>query len=58
MSCRVNEPMMAIPLPIIERIRVGLKTPGLLFVGDCKMSGLDTRAYLAGHQDWYCRRCR
>ena len=40
-------------LPIIERIRVGLKTPGLLFVGDCKMSALDTRAYLAGHQDWY-----
>jgi transposase len=40
-------------IPIIERIRVGLKTPGLLFVGDCKMSALDTRAYLAGHQDWY-----
>ena len=40
-------------LPIIERIRSGLKTPGLLFVGDCKMSALDTRAYLARHQDWY-----
>jgi transposase len=40
-------------LPIIERIRTGLKTPGLLFGGDCKMSALDTRAYLAGHQDWY-----
>ena len=40
-------------LPIIERIRVGLKTPGLLFVGDGKMSALDTRASLAGHQDWY-----
>src|SRR5881296_4111011 len=40
-------------IPIIERIRTGLKTPGLLFVGDCKMSALDTRAYLAGHQDWY-----
>jgi len=40
-------------IPIIERIRAGLKTPGLLFVGDCKMSALDTRAYLAGHQDWY-----
>jgi transposase len=34
-------------LPIIERIRTGLKTPGLLFVGDCKMSALETRAYLA-----------
>lgn len=40
-------------IPSIERIRVGLQTPGLLFVGDCKMSALDTRAYLAGHQDWY-----
>jgi transposase len=40
-------------LPTIKRIRSGLRTPGLLFVGDCKMSALDTRAYLAGHQDWY-----
>jgi transposase len=40
-------------IPIIERIRTGLKTPGLLFVGDCKMSALDTRASLARHQDWY-----
>ena len=40
-------------IPIIERIRTGLKTPGLLFVGDCKMSALETRAYLARHQDWY-----
>jgi transposase len=40
-------------IPIIERIRTGLKTTGLLFVGDCKMSALDTRAYLARHQDWY-----
>ena len=40
-------------LPIIERIRSGLHTPGLLFVGDCKMSALETRAYLARHQDLY-----
>src|SRR5215831_18441324 len=40
-------------LPIIERLRTGLQTPGLLFVGDCKMSALDTRAYLVRHQDWY-----
>jgi transposase len=40
-------------LPIIKRIRSGLCTSGLLFVGDCKMSALDTRAYLAQHQDWY-----
>jgi transposase len=40
-------------LPIMERIRTGLKTPGLLFVGDCKMSALETRAYLARQQDFY-----
>ncbi len=40
-------------LPIIERIRNGLQRPGLLFVGDCKMSALATRAYLARHQDFY-----
>src|SRR5246127_765328 len=36
-----------------SRIRTGLNKTGLLFVGDCKMSALDTRAYLARHQDWY-----
>src|SRR5499433_847762 len=40
-------------IPIIERMRIGLHKTGLLFVGDCKMSALDTRAYLARHQDWY-----
>src|SRR5881398_918539 len=40
-------------IPIIERIRRGLNKTGLLFVGDCKMSALETRAYLARHQDFY-----
>jgi transposase len=40
-------------IPIMERVRTGLQTAGLLFVGDCKMSALETRAYLARHQDWY-----
>lgn len=40
-------------LPIIERMRRGLHKTGLLFVGDCKMSALESRAYLARHQDWY-----
>src|SRR5262249_3065 len=40
-------------LPIMERIQTGLQTTGLLFVGDCKMSALDTRAYLARHQAYY-----
>ena len=40
-------------LALIERIRTGLKTTGLLFVGDCKMSALATRAAIAGHHDLY-----
>jgi len=38
-------------IPIIERMRRGLHKTGLLFVGDGKMSALDTRASLARHQD-------
>jgi transposase len=34
-------------------MRSGLNKTGLLFVGDWKMSALETRAYLARHQDWY-----
>lgn len=40
-------------LPIIERMRSGLHKTGRLFVGDCKMSALATRASLAQHQDLY-----
>jgi transposase len=40
-------------LPILERIRNGLQRPGLWFVGDCTMSALDTRTYLARPHDWY-----
>ena len=40
-------------IPLIERMRTGLNKTGLLFVGDGKMSALDTRAYLVRHQDWY-----
>ena len=40
-------------ISIIERIRNGLQTTGLLFVGDCKMSALETRAYLAEPPDLY-----
>src|SRR5262245_21202028 len=38
--------------PSIERMRIELHKTGLLFVGDCKLSALDTRASLARHQDW------
>ncbi len=40
-------------LPIVERVRAGLKTAGLLFVGDCKMSALEIRASIAGAKDFY-----
>ena len=39
-------------IALIARIRTGLKTPGLLCVGDWKMRALDTRASLAGHHDF------
>ena len=38
-------------LALMERIRPGLKTPGLLCVGDWKMRALATRAAMAGHHD-------
>src|SRR6266705_3994376 len=40
-------------IPVIDRIRKGLNKSGLLFVGDCKMSALDTRAHIVGHQHVY-----
>ena len=40
-------------IPIIDRIRRGLPQSGLLFVGDCKMSALETRAHIVGHQPLY-----
>ena len=40
-------------IPIIERMRRGLNKTGLLFVGDCKMSALATRAHVARRQHFY-----
>src|SRR6266446_3129445 len=40
-------------IALMERLRPSVKTPGLLFVGDCKMSALETRASIAGHHDLY-----
>jgi transposase len=40
-------------IPIIERMWSGLNKTGLRFVGDGKMSALETRAYLVRPQDWY-----
>jgi hypothetical protein len=38
-------------LALMERIRTGVQTTDLLFVGDCKMSALETRASIVGHHD-------
>jgi transposase len=40
-------------IPTIDRIRAGLNKSGLLFVGDCKMSALETRWHIASHQHVY-----
>lgn len=40
-------------LPIIARVRSGLQQQGLLYVGDCKMAALQTRASIQAHGDFY-----
>jgi len=40
-------------LPIIMRVREGLQMVGLLYVGDCKMAALQTRASIQSHRDFY-----
>jgi len=40
-------------LPIIARVRDGLGKKGLLYIGDCKMSALQTRASIQFQSDFY-----
>jgi transposase len=40
-------------LPMIARVREGLGKQGLLYVGDCKMAALQTRASIQKHADFY-----
>lgn len=40
-------------IPLIDRINTGLNQPGLLFVGDCKMSALAIRRHIAGGHHYY-----
>ena len=47
---RADDPLY---LPTIARVRACLNTPGLLYVGDCKMAALDTRASIQAHGDYY-----
>jgi len=40
-------------VPTIARVRTTLGADGLLYVGDCKMSALETRAYLHATDNYY-----
>ena len=40
-------------VPMIDRVLACLERTGLLFVGDCKMSALATRAHLVAHEQYY-----
>ncbi len=47
---RADDPLY---LPAIARVRACLKKAGLLYVGDCKMGALETRASIQAHGDYY-----
>lgn len=47
---RADDPLY---LPIIARVREGLQRNGLLYVGDCKMAALHTRATIHAKGDFY-----
>src|SRR5919199_2333423 len=51
---RADDPLY---LPAMARVRSSLQTRGLLYVGDCKMSSLATRAGVAFHRDYYLCPC-
>jgi transposase len=40
-------------IPAIEQVSASLEEHGLLYVGDCKMAALGTRAYIQNSQDYY-----
>jgi transposase len=40
-------------VPEIRKVQACLRRHGVLYVGDCKMAALGTRAYVAAHQDHY-----
>jgi transposase len=40
-------------LPCMARVRATLEQPGLLYIGDCKMAALLTRAHTVRAQDYY-----
>jgi len=40
-------------IPAISRVRETLARTGLLYIGDCKMAAIKTRAYLVASKDYY-----
>jgi transposase len=49
---RADDPLY---IPAIARVREGVGQRGLLYVGDCKMGALETRAFVqAGGDDYLC----
>jgi transposase len=40
-------------VPEIRKVQACLQQHGVLYVGDCKMAALNTRAYVTAHQDYY-----
>jgi len=47
---RADDPLY---LPAIAQVSKSLDEHGLLYVGDCKMAALETRAFLQAQQDYY-----
>ncbi len=47
---RADDPLS---IPAIEQVSASLNEHGLLYVGDCKMAALETRAFLQAQQDYY-----
>ncbi len=47
---RADDPLY---IPAIEQVSHSLNEHGLLYVGDCKMAALETRAFVQAQQDYY-----
>lgn len=47
---RADDPLY---IPAIQRIREGVRTRGLLYIGDAKMSAAETRAFVEAGNDFY-----
>ena len=47
---RADDPLY---IPAITRVRESLRRRGLLYVGDCKMGALETRAFIQAGGDYY-----